>query len=288
MFMNYKIIALQMIPKETEIKLSIQSRMETLLKEYEHLLTKEYTQDNEHKTDLLLLLSKIESINTEYTNFQRSLISLFKAKKLSAEEFSRNITITYGDDKKELPTRLIWVAYDIKKTLRGIDILEKIKDTKQEDILKNDSDLLDNISLGGTNSKGVYNILGHKDYIAKEINSIDDAVLLINYANSIKSPRIMKTVQYIEINNRHFVIQKKASGTNLHSLNSNEIEKITTLQKNNFLADLEELRAIGLNIDISGNKANYFYDPNLGIQIIDLGIGIMCDNETILSTLRLK
>lgn len=192
------------------------------------------------------------------------LMSDYKAGKISAEE--------YKSLYKELdPNKLLDSKVELETILREYKVKQDIANTPQQNILKSEEQLGKNISDGGINNKGVFEV-GDK-YVARlSAHGYDDASRLVKYADKIKSPRIAKTLQVKELNGNVYQVQQKVTGTPLASLTKTELQNIPKEHINNFLKDKAELEELGLWIDISGGKSNILYNSKKGFQFIDLGI----------------
>jgi len=148
-----------------------------------------------------------------------------------------------------------------------------VANTPQENIIKSRYEAIrgKDIRQGGINNRGVFD-LGN-GYVAKiaERGWQDPGIQNVYWKDKIKSPRVMKTVQvksFIDSEGKEVVyqIQQKATGTPLKNIS---IDDIPEIHRTNFKKDLEELHKNKINID--SNKENFLYDPNKGIQFIDLG-----------------
>jgi len=148
-----------------------------------------------------------------------------------------------------------------------------VANTPQENIIKSRYEAIGgkDIRQGGINNRGVFD-LGN-GYVAKiaERGWQDPGIQNVYWKDKIKSPRVMKTVQvksFIDSEGKEVVyqIQQKATGTPLKNIS---IDDIPEIHRTNFKKDLEELHKNKINID--SNKENFLYDPNKGIQFIDLG-----------------
>lgn len=210
-------------------------------------------------------ISKLKSEEAANENLQKTLWADVKSGKLSREDYSKRMS--------ELPSEdVISRRGGLEKELRQTIVKKDIHNLPQENILKSESQLGKDISNGGTNTVGVYEL--GENYIARlSSHGYDDASRLLKYKDAIKSPRIARTLQVKNINGKVYQVQEKVSGTPITKLTENDIIQIPQEHINNFWKDKAELDKLGLNIDISGGKSNIFYDPNKGFQIIDLGIG---------------
>jgi hypothetical protein len=206
-------------------------------------------------------------------NIQKSLWADVKAGNLSKEDYVKKVS--------QLPDEAIIEQKQIlEKELRQTRVKQDIHNLPQENILQSESQLGKDISDGGSNTSGVFE-LGDKYVARKSLHGYDDASRLLKYKNSIKSPRIARTLQVKDINGKVYQVQEKITGTPISKLTEAEIKNIPKEHINNFWKDKAELDNLGLNIDISGGKSNIFYNPEKGFQIIDLGIGRPTSSEVI-------
>jgi hypothetical protein len=209
---------------------------------------------------------------------RKSLWADYKAGKISGEEYSIGA-------KKLNPNPFDNPRYALENQLRQHNVKQSIANTPQKNILKSETQLGKNISDGGTNNKGVFE-LGDK-YVARlSAHGYDDASVLVNYANKIKSPRVAKTLQVKEIDGKVYQVQEKVTGTPITKLSETELQNIPKEHLDNFWKDKAELDKLGLSVDISGGKSNIFYDPKKGFQFIDLGIGKSPNNQIISETYK--
>ena len=237
--------------------------------------------------------SSINNIGTEL----ESEISKLKQKEVLAEESRKNLWADYkagkitGEEytisaKKLNPTPFDNPRHKLEQQLREHKVKQDIINTPQQNILKSESQLGKNISDGGSNTKGVFEL--GDDYVARlSAHGYDDASRLVNYTDKIKSPRISKTLQVKEIDGKVYQVQEKATGTPITKLSSEDYKNIPKQHIDNFWKDKTELDKLGLSIDISGGKSNVFYNKNKGFQFIDLGIGKNESNKVISETLKL-
>jgi len=195
---------------------------------------------------------------------RKALWADYKAGKITGEEY------TIGA-KKLNPTPFDNPRHKLEQQLREHTVKQNIANTPQKNILKSEDQLGKDISDGGTNNKGVFEL--EDNYVARlSAHGYDDASLLVNYADKIKSPRVAKTLQVKEINGKVYQVQEKVTGTPMPQLSEAELQNIPKEHIDNFWKDKAELENLGLTIDISGGKSNIFYDPKKGFQFIDLGI----------------
>jgi len=215
-------------------------------------------------------ISKLKEQEALYNTNQKKLWQDFKDKKITGEEYKKQIKEIQPWDFFENP------IHALEKQLRELKVKQEIINTPQKNILKSESQLGKNISDGGTNNKGVFEL--GDNYVARQsAHGYDDASLLVNYSDKITSPRIMKTHQVKELNGKVFQVQDKATGVPYTQLSKEQLKNIPQNHIDNFYKDIAELEKNKLNIDISGGKSNIFYDSEKGFQFIDLGIGNMPD-----------
>jgi hypothetical protein len=209
---------------------------------------------------------------------REALYADYKAGKITAEEYTTGA-------KQLNPNELLESRNVLEKQLRDYNIKQDIANASQQNILKSENQLGKNISDGGSNTKGVFEL--GDDYVARlSAHGYDNSSRLVNYANKIKSPRIAKTLQVKEINGKVYQVQNKATGTPITQLSEQEFKNIPKEHIDNFWKDKAELDELGLSIDISGGKSNILYDPKKGFQIIDLGIGTSPTNQVISDTYK--
>jgi hypothetical protein len=237
--------------------------------------------------------SSVDNVGAEL----ESKISKLKQQEVLAEESRKNLWANYkagkitGEEytigaKKLNPTPFDNPRYTLEKQLREHKVKQEIVNTPQQNILKSEEQLGKNISDGGTNNKGVFEL--GDDHVARlSTHRYDDASRLVNYADKIKSPRIAKTVQVKEIDGKVYQVQEKVQGTPITKLSKEDYNNIPKQHIDNFWKDKSELDKLGLSIDISGGKSNVFYDTKKGFQFIDLGIGKNESNKIISETLKL-
>jgi hypothetical protein len=202
----------------------------------------------------------------------------YKAGKITGEEYNVGA-------KKLNPNGFDNPRYELEKQLREHKVKQDISNTPQQNILQSEEQLGKNISDGGTNNKGVFEL--GDNYVARlSAHGYDDASRLVTYADKIKSPRTGKTLQVKEIDGKVYQVQNKVTGTPITQLSETELQNVPKKHIDNFWKDKAELDGLGLSIDISGGKSNIFYDPKKGFQIIDLGIGESSANEVIAETYK--
>lgn len=230
-------------------------------------------------TQLMKEYNAIEqSLNSKITNFknlennynirQKELWGDYKSGKITGQEYSKQVKSAQPWDDFENP------IYPLQKQLRELSVKKDILNTPQKNILKNEQQLGKNISDGGTNNKGVFEL--NDKYVARlSAHGYDDASRLVNYADKLTSPRIMKTHQVKELSGKVYQVQDKATGIPYTQLSEQQLKNLPKNHIDNFYKDIAELEKNGLNIDISGGKSNIFYDSKKGFQFIDLGIGKM-------------
>jgi hypothetical protein len=209
---------------------------------------------------------------------RKALYANYKNGNITAEE--------YTSGAKQLnPNKLLESRNALEKQLRDNNIKQEIVNTPQQNILKSENQLGKNISDGGTNNKGVFEL--GDNYVARlSAHGYDDSSRLVNYADKIKSPRTGKTLQVKEIDGKVYQVQNKATGTPITKLSETDFQNMPKEHIDNFWKDKAELDNLGLSIDISGGKSNVFYDPKKGFQIIDLGIGKSPTNQVISDTYK--
>jgi hypothetical protein len=211
----------------------------------------------------------------------KALWTDYKAGKITGEEYTKQVKSTQPWAPFENP------IYPLQKQLRELSVKKDILNTPQKNILKNEQQLGKNISNGGTNNKGVFEL--NDKYVARlSAHGYDDASRLVNYADKLTSPRIMKTHQVKELSGKVYQVQDKATGIPYTQLSEQQLKNLPKNHIDNFYKDIAELEKNGLNIDISGGKSNIFYDSKKGFQFIDLGIGKMPDMNVIKEVVKLK
>jgi len=245
---------------------------------YDHIVRPKSSIDNVG-TELESKISKLKQQEVLAEESRKNLWADYKAGKITGEEY------TIGA-KKLNPTPFDNPRYTLEKQLREHKVKQEIVNTPQQNILKSEEQLGKNISDGGTNNKGVFE-LGDNHVARLSTHGYDDASRLVNYADKIKSPRIAKTVQVKEIDGKVYQVQEKVQGTPITKLSKEDYNNIPKQHIDNFWKDKTELDKLGLSIDISGGKSNVFYNKNKGFQFIDLGIGKNESNKVISETLKL-
>ena len=229
------------------------------------------------------------NLESQIANLKQQEVLAEKSRKvLFADYKAGNITAAeYTAGAKKLNPGLEGTnpRFELEKQLREYKVKQDIINVPQQNILKSEEQLGKNISDGGTNNKGVFEL--GDDYVARlSAHGYDDASRLVNYADKIKSPRIAKTLQVKELNGKVYQVQNKVTGTPIPKLSETELQNIPKKHIDNFWKDKAELDNLGLSIDISGGKSNIFYDPKKGFQFIDLGIGESSTNEVIAQTYK--
>ena len=210
---------------------------------------------------------------------RKVLFADYKAGNITAEEY------TAGAKKLNPGLEGTNPRFELEKQLREYKVKQDIINVPQQNILQSEEQLGKNISDGGTNTKGVFEV--GDDHVARlSAWGYDDASLLVKYTDKIKSPRIAKTLQVKELNGKVYQVQEKVAGTPIASLTETELQNIPKEHIDNFWKDKAELDNLGLSIDISGGKSNILYDPKKGFQFIDLGIGESSTNEVIAQTYK--
>lgn len=206
---------------------------------------------------------------------QNRLMQDYRAKKIDKEQYARE----YSKFKDELPGNNNRI--DLEKELRQYNIKQGVINTPQKEILKSESQLGENISSGGSNTKGVF-VIDDAHVARLSSHGYDDASTLVNYTDKIKSPRTAKTLQVKEFDGKVYQVQDRATGKSIADLSEQEFKNIPEEHITNFWKDKAELDDLGLTIDVSGKKANILYDQKKGFQIIDLGIGESTINKDII------
>jgi hypothetical protein len=202
---------------------------------------------------------------------RKTLWADYKAGKITADEYTTEAKKLNLDPQPR---------FDLEGKLRQAKVKQDIGNFSQENILQSESQLGKDISTGGSNTKGVFE-LGNNRVARLSTHGYDDASRLVLYRDKIKSPRIAKTLQVKELNGKVYQVQEQVTGTPITKISEQEFKNIPKEHINNFWKDKAELDKLGLSIDISGGKANIFYDPKKGFQFIDLGIGQSPTNETV-------
>jgi len=226
--------------------------------------------------EISFLESHIAGLNNEKNAaeaIQKNLILEYKAGNITAAE--------YGEKAKALNVPDMDMRIGEKaKELRQTIVKKEISGSPQLDLLQSEGQLGANISDGGSNSLGVFE-LGDSHVARLSKYGHDDASRLINYTERIKSPRIAKTVQVKEINGKVYQVQERASGTPITKMSEAELKSVPQEHIENFWSDKAELDQLGLSVDVSGGKSNIFYDNKKGFQFIDLGISKSPENNVI-------
>ena len=237
------------------------------LKGYKQVEVPKTTQNFKSEIDNIQFnISKLKSEKELYEKNYQSLVSKYKNKEITPEQYK----IEYQKIAPENP----YLIGDLEKQVRELKVKQDIFNTPQKNILTSETQLGKNISDGGSNNKGVFEL--GDNYVAKlSAHGYDDASRLVNYADKLTSPRIMKTHQVKEFNGKVYQVQDKATGIPYTQLSEQQLKNLPKNHIDNFYKDIAELEKNGLNIDISGGKSNIFYDSKKGFQFIDLGIGKM-------------
>jgi len=226
-------------------------------------------------------ISRLKEQEALYNTNQKKLFQDYKNKIISGEEYNKQIKEIQPWPTFENP------IYPLQKQLRELKVKQDIFNTPQKNILKSENQLGKNISDGGTNNKGVFEL--NDNYVARlSAHGYDDASRLVNYADKLTSPRIMKTHQVKELNGKIYQVQDKATGIPYTKLSEQQLKNLPKSHIDNFYKDIAELEKNGLSIDISGGKSNIFYDLKKGFQFIDLGIGKMPNIDVIKNVVKFK
>jgi hypothetical protein len=237
------------------------------LKGYKQVEVPKTTQNFKSEIDNIQFnISKLKSEKELYEKNYQSLVSKYKNKEITPEQYK----IEYQKIAPENP----YLIGDLEKQVRELKVKQDIFNTPQKNILTSETQLGKNISDGGSNNKGVFE-LGDNYVVKLSAHGYDDASRLVNYADKLTSPRIMKTHQVKEFNGKVYQVQDKATGIPYTQLSEQQLKNLPKNHIDNFYKDIAELEKNGLNIDISGGKSNIFYDSKKGFQFIDLGIGKM-------------
>lgn len=206
-------------------------------------------------------------------NVRKGFYAEYKAGNITAAE--------YGSKAQALDVPGLDIQLGVKqKELRHAFVRKDIAGARQQNIMQSEEQLGRNISDGGSNSLGVFE-LGDNHVARLSKYGHDDASRLVNYAERIKSPRTAKTLQVKEIDGKVYQVQEKASGTPITKMSETELRDVPQEHVDNFWKDKAELDELGLSIDVSGEKSNIFYDRNKGFQFIDLGISESPSSSTI-------
>ena len=221
---------------------------------------------NENINNLEKQVSNLKNQEALGEKIRMETFADYKAKKISVAEFKTKV--------KELGVpELMQKRHNLEAQIKALKIKQDIAHAPQKNILHSESQLGKNISDGGSNTKGVFEV--GNDYVARLSNNgwRDHANKLLNYSNRIKSPRTGRTLQVKELNGNVYQVQNKVTGTPVLKLSDKEIQNIPQHHIDNFWKDKAELDNLGLSIDVSGGKSNVYYDKIKGFQIIDIGIG---------------
>jgi hypothetical protein len=151
-----------------------------------------------------------------------------------------------------------------------------VTNTPQENIIKSRYEAIrgKDISQGGFFNEGIFD-LGN-GYIAKvsKMGWKDPGIQNLKWKDKIKSPRVMKTVEvksFIDSQGKEIVyqVQEKGTGKPFSDMKRKELINIPKIHRTNFIDDVRELYRN--NVFIDANPQNFLYDPNKGIQFVDLG-----------------
>ena len=137
---------------------------------------------NENINNLEKQISNLKNQEALEEKTRRAFFADYQAKKISAAEFKTKV--------KELSiTELMQKRHNLEAQIRALKIKQGIAHAPQKNILHSESQLGKNISDGGSNTKGVFEV--GDDYVARLSNDgwRDHANKLLNYSNRIKSPR---------------------------------------------------------------------------------------------------
>lgn len=188
-----------------------------------NILDKEVEHLNEFSAGMAV---KNNNIKNEVMKLGRQL----KAKEIPMSEYISKLKLL--DENKHADN-----LFNINKKIRGLTTKRDIVDAQQMNILKSKSQLGKNISDGGSNSSGVFEV--SDNFVAREgrWGYNDDANLLLNYANKIKSPRIARTLQVKEMDGKVYQVQEKAVGTPVPKMSEQELAAVPQLHVENFWKD---------------------------------------------------
>ena len=219
-------------------------------------------------------VTDIKHLEAEAEETRKEIFQKYKNKTISGEEYTKQVKDLLPWDVTDNP------KYKLEKQIRELQVQQDIAWISQEQILTNLSQLGENISDGGLNSKGVF-LLGEDKVARLSARGHDDASRLILYKDKIQSPVIKKTLQVIELEGNVYQVQQKARWQPLLQLSSDAKNNIPSDHYEAFWEAIAELRSLWLSLDISWGKSNVFYDTREGFSIIDLWIGEFPENEVI-------
>ena len=208
----------------------------------------------------------------KFKNEESILMKKFIEKNISKEQYISDIKKLHS---KYNFTKINDALFNRRYLLNVEKNKSIVGNLPQENILKNKYQLGRNISHGGSHNLGVFD-LGN-GYVAKASPSgwRDQGIQNLKWKDKIKSPRVMKTVQvksFVDSEGKEIVyqVQQKATGIGMDKMTADQIKKIPQKHKLNFENDVRELENAKISIDPS-KRSNFVYDPNKGIQFIDLG-----------------
>jgi hypothetical protein len=237
-------------------------------------------------------LHKIRTLQQQYQSEQNFFIEKLKKKEISREQYAKEIeklNLKYGMDVNN-SKNLINAENALRNKILQNKNITLVQNSPQKDILRFPTQLKNKINISGgagLNNKGVFD-LGN-GYVAKAGTGwTDPGIQNLKFMNTVKSPRVMKTVQVksfrdLKGNETVYLVQQKAIGKSMEKMTKEEIKAIPSNHIKNFENDLQELYSKKIQLD--PKRSNFIYDPQKGIQFVDL-LGINSSVMTPESVMR--
>jgi hypothetical protein len=178
--------------------------------------------------------------------------------------------------------------HELEQEIRILEQKLRMDGTREKEILTSIDQLGRNVSTGGQNNLGVYEIEGYPEYVARRTRwtDLDPANDMVTYSGALKThPNIKKTVQVKEFtmedgSKQVYQVMEKATGKPLNAYSQEYLQGVPEEHKEQFWDDVNALRRLGIKIDTEKDD-NYFYDPAVGFQFIDLHPGNITSDKTI-------
>jgi hypothetical protein len=238
-------------------------------------------------------IKKIKQMRAEIAQLEKSRVDFHKRFNVIFSEIKRKYEGPWVGEKqaefdkqrdkleKELfppgldSTTALSREQELKRELKVLERELRMSGVRQKEILTSLDQLGGNISSGGNNNLGVYEINGFPNYVARKSKWGKGEVMneMLRFQAALKKhPRIKKVVQVKEFeeNGKLVIYQvlERAKGKPLDKFTEDYLSKIPEDQKINFWKDLETLKRLGLKVDTE-HLDNYFYDSSVGVQFID-------------------
>ena len=255
-----------------ELKTNTAKQEHTISETVFDILSQDNFQDRISK--LQEQVTDMKQLEAQAEEERKKIFQDYENKTITGEEYTKQVRALLSWDVAHNP------RYVLEKNIRELQVQREIAQAPQENLLINTHQLGENISDGGSNSKGVF-LLGDDKVARLSARGYDDASRLILYKDKIQSSVIKKTLQVVELEDNVYQVQQRAMGKPILQFSSNDMDTIPAKHYQAFWDAIAEMRSLWLSLDISWGKSNVFYDAKQGFSIIDLGIGTFPENEVI-------